>query len=359
MSQAALTQETAIKIDSAKSKFEYQLNFATKTAGFYEGEDSASQVLFGFNPHFNFNFHKNFWIDANLSMNLNSSRVQTRYINRNDENFVLNELAINFQPTKYTLFKLGAINQGHLDSPMLISAISFPGAMANLEANSDRSTFGIKAQRLIPTSTSFDSERTSKEALPLFQTAGVYGKAKLLNFIDIDGQINYYEFNKLPSVVAFESRRLGNDVSGIEIGDSRFLNNFSGLSQTANIKLNFHSKIEQFFKVAIVENENTADGDNRAQLLETGLILKLANFNLIPSIATFYAEPNVAPAFYNSSLFGNTNRQGNKYALRAEMKSIKLNVEVGYIDAKTINTSVFQDDLSSLQLLMEMVDVKF
>lgn len=351
--------EAQLNRPNRSTQLDYELNFSTKTAGYYEGEDEASLVLFGFNPLLKFQFTEDFTIKADVLMNLNSSRVQTRYVNQWDNAFFLNELAINYKPFQAGQLTLGAINQSHLDSPFLVTSLSFPGAMAKLQWQTNQFTIGYKGQRLIPTSQSLDSDRTSKEELPIFTTQGIFGSYSPNKMLSFAGQANYYAFSKLPSVVAFESQRLGNDVSGVEIGDSFFINEFSGIAQSYSANIKYNNLIEQSFLFSALENENTEDGDNRAQIMETAITFKGESFDLIPSIASFYSEPNVAPAFYNSRFYGNNNRQGYKYALRTRLKNINLEIEASYIDAKVINQSIFQDDLSSMQLVMEMLNVQF
>lgn len=360
--QPQITKDLGQDFNSSEvkgTKLDYQLNFSTKTAGYYEGEDEASLVLFGFQPILNFKFNENFNINADVFMNLNSSRVQTRFINQWEQTFFLNELAINYSPVEVLKLTVGAINQSHLESPYLVTALSFPGAMATLQFQANDLQFGYKGQRLIPTSQSQDSDRTEKEELPIFTTQGIFANYKPSDRFNLSGQINYFQYSQLPSVVAFQSQRLGNDAIGVEIGDSRFVNEFSGFAQSLTANFQYNDLVEQRLYYSFVENENTSDGDNRAQILEAALTFKASSIDIIPSIATFYSEPNVAPAFYNTMLFGNNNREGFKYGLRTRLKNYNLEIEASYIDAKVINETVFQDDLSSLQLVMEMLNVKF
>jgi hypothetical protein len=359
-SQLSMAKEVKTSLEKKQpSKIETKLNFRTNTMGFYEGEQEASLVLFGFNPELKFKLDPKFYINANVSLNLLSSRIQIRYLSQNDQNFFLNELSMNYEPMENIKVSVGAINQNHLDSPFLVSNLSFPGIMGVAQVKTEALKFGYKGQRLIPTSTSFDTDRTEKEALPLFQTQGLFADYKVNNYFEVGGQVNYFSFSELPSVVAFESQIMGNDVTGIEIGDSTFTEEFSGYSQSYYAKGMFTKNIGAQLNISIVENENTLDGDNRSQFVETGMTFKFKSFDLIPSYAQFYAEPNVSPAFYNTRMLGNNNREGVRYQLRTNFKTINLNVIASYINAKVLNQSIYQDDLDSARLVMEMLNVKF
>jgi len=343
-----------------KSNISYQLNFSSKAAGYSEGEDSASQVLFGVSPILKFQFGSSLYINADTTMNLSSSRTQSRYTSHSDNDFVLNELSMNYQPLEFAKLSVGSLNQSHLESPFLLSGVSFPGMAVRLEKKNNSLTIGLKAQSLIPTSNSFDSDRTSKEALPNLQTQGVYSEYKVSSRAKIGGQVNWYKFSDLPAVVAYESKRLGNNVSGLEVGDSNFENDFSGIAQSYFGNFKYTKNIEQRLALSIVENENTSSGSNRAQMIETSIIYKAKNdIDLIPGIGAFYSESDVAPAYYNSSLLGHNNRQGFKYSFRTVLNQMNLAVQLSYIDSKVINSSVYQDDLNSVELLMEMLNVRF
>lgn len=342
------------------SNISYNLNFSTKAAGFSEGEDSASLVLFGISPSIKFKYGNEFYINADATLNLSSSRTQSRYTSYSDNNFVLNDLSLNYGPANFATLSLGSLSQSHLESPFLVSSLSFPGAALKLERTGELLSVGLKAQTLIPTSNSLDSDRTEKEALPNLQTVGLYSHLRLTPFLAFGGQVNRYQFSNLPAVVAYESKRLGNTVTGIEVGDSRFATEFLGIAQSYYSSINYTNYLNQKISISIVENEKINKGSNRAQMIETSISYTLSSaVDLIPGVGFFYAESDVAPAYYNSSSLGHNNRQGQKYSFKAVFKKMNLSTQVSFVEARVINSSVYQNDLSSVELLMEMLNVRF
>ena len=344
---------------SSNKSLEHSLNFITTSGNYTEGQDDLTLVMLSFNPKFKFNVSENFYIDVDTLMNLNSARSQSRYIPFQNNQFVLNELSAN-----YTLFNSirlagGSINQKHLHAPLLIFEISFPGAAIFAEKKIGQYlSLGAKSQRLIPTSSSFDSQRTEEEETPSFITNGIFLK------YDKDdtkamAQVNYYSFSSLPSIVAFRSKRLGNTVTGIEEGDSQFVFDFSGYSQSYYIQVPFNRNIDVAIDASIIENQNAPAGNNRAQMLKAALNLKNGKYNIVPSLGRFYAEPDVTPGFYNTPILGNNNRSGMIYSLRVENTRLNFAAQLNYIDAQTINNSAFQNDRIATEILVEMLNVKF
>ena len=241
-SQASVKKSTATlsQKQTKNNRFTYDFSFYSKAAGYSEGEDESSLVLFGVKPTFKFKLAPQFTVDASLLLNLSASRVQSRYLNQTDQDFVLNDLSLNYKPNRYMKISGGALNQGHLNAPQLVSSISFPGVLGEVFYQEKRMKFGYKGQRTIPVSQSFDSDRTDKEELPYFQTHGLFGKFIPFKGVFFDAQVNYFSFTNLPSVVAFESRRLGNDVTGVEVGDSFFVNKYSGLAQSYKLRVRYN-----------------------------------------------------------------------------------------------------------------------
>lgn len=353
-------QNTKINFEKNKSKnMRYQIDFSSKAVSFSEGEDEATMVILGISPKFQFKFSESLKIDSDISLNLASSRSQSRFIQRSDSSFFLNELALRYKPFSFSTLAVGSLAQDHLESPFLVSGTSFPGSKLNLESNNSAYVFGFKGQYLIPTSSSFDSDRTEKEGTPTLITQGIYGKYKVHNNFKIGAQVNYFQYNDLPAIVAFESKRRGNTVLGDDIGDSRFATKFSGYSQSFYGLASYTRDVEQKVSVNILENENTDPGNNRAQIIETQLILKSKNYDFKPGVSFFYSEPDVAPAYYNSVSFGHNNRTGTKYSFRTKIKKHNLAVELSYTESKIINDTIYQNNLNSYAVLMEMLNVKF
>ncbi|MBT4790985.1 MAG: hypothetical protein HON90_05400 [Halobacteriovoraceae bacterium] len=278
-----------------KSNILYKMNFSSKIAGYSEGEDEATQVLFGFTPELKFLFSEQFNIKANATLNLSSSRSQSRFQEHSNDSFVLNELSLNYSPVSFGELSVGSLDQSHLETPYLLSGVSFPGALVKLQAKTNDLSYGYKVQELIPTSNSFDSDRTEKEALPRLQTQGVFASYNGKANISAKAQINYFKFTNLPSVVAYDSKLLGNTIQGLESSDSSFAYEFSGFAQSYKVTANYTSQFEQSFGLSIVENENLTSGSNRAQMIETSVTYHDGDIDYIAGLGLFYAETDVAP----------------------------------------------------------------
>ncbi|HMN69105.1 MAG TPA: hypothetical protein PKC28_11245, partial [Bdellovibrionales bacterium] len=135
---------------------------------FEEGKDQGAAALLYFTGKFEYSFA--WWLKARVTprVDLFTSRVQERYDNDTYSNRLrLIEGVISIQPFQEVELNAGAINQRHLDSPMLVSGQrSFPGLQQVYQRQF--SAFGVElnAQQVVPTSTSLNTEREDEEALP-------------------------------------------------------------------------------------------------------------------------------------------------------------------------------------------------
>ncbi|MBT4762007.1 MAG: hypothetical protein HOO06_09945 [Bdellovibrionaceae bacterium] len=359
-STLAVKDQSALLNNKSSTMFSLENSFISKVSTFDEGEDSAYQVIFGYQPSLKFNIHSKFNIDTQFSINLGASRVQSRFQRHSDNDTVLNELSMNYLPIENLKFSLGAINQKHLESPHLVSGVTFPGFKLEAKTKGKGFNIGAKTQYLVPTSSSFDSDRSESEVLPNFQTQGIFASYNGFSKVDLQAQWNLYSFSNLPSVVAYESKRLGNFyITGTDVSESAFAVDYAGLSQSYNAKINYTKGLSHNLFASIVENQNLESGSNRAQSVGTSLDVKIAQVVLTPSITTFFSETDASPAFYNSSDLGHSNRQGMKYSLRTYFKKLKFAIQANLIDSQVLNISAYQQDLVIAELFVEMINVRF
>ncbi len=359
LSHAKENISTETKLNFLK-KAEFQTDLKMRGSSFSEGTDESQTVQLLINPKAELKFHEYFKLRAEVTFNLRSSRIQTRFQNANFQTFNLNELVVIFNPEEYFELSLGAIDQRHLDSQQLITQLSFPGVMLSKSfVQTDRLQAKVKAQYTIPTSSSLETDRRESEGLPTFKTAGLELNWKPLGWLEASANVNYFSFSDLPSVVAHRSDRLGNQVTGDEPTESFFAYGFRGVAQTYNLNLKYTDKISNTFKIKTVENADAPSDRSRAQYLSLGFEFRFENFLLKPSISNFYSESNSSPAVYNSAILGHNNREGFAYGVQVELPQRGFSVAANYVQADLIQEDASQRDLKYLSIFLEVVNVKF
>lgn len=345
---------------SLLKKIKFNTDLKMRGSSFSEGTDESQTVQLVINPKADLEFHKYFKLRADMTFNLRSSRIQARFQNANFQTFNLNELVVIFNPKNYFELLVGAIDQRHLDNQQLITQLSFPGAMLSKSfVQTDEIQAKLKAQYTIPTSSSLETDRSESEGLPTFKTAGLEFKWKPLKWIDVNANINYFSFSDLPSVVAYRSDRLGNQVTGDEPTESFFRYGFRGVAQTYSLNIKYTDRISSIFKIKTVENADAPSDRSRAQNLSLGFEFKFKHFSVKPSLSNFYSESNSSPAVYNSAILGHNNREGFAYGIQVELPQKGFSVTANYVQADLIQVDASQRDLTYLSLYLEVVNVQF
>lgn len=253
-------------------------------------------------------------------------------------------------PFKTNTFELevGAINQSRtLRNNVLISRTSFPGVSQVFDFDlTDSLSLSLRAQQLVPYSQTQSVEFRERQKTPYFLTESVKMKLKKRLF-NIGLSFGLYDYSELPIQVADQSRLYGNSVTGVN-ANSRFDYDFQGWFSNFDLDLSlFGGKYLIQFEGHLVENTQAPENFNRGQEFDLNLYRRTKDYQIGPKFSIFSLEPDVAPAFYNSSTFGNTNRDGWSAGVDVFiMKKSKTKISASYLRSKLLNRDLnpFQED---------------
>jgi hypothetical protein len=327
---------------------------------FDELQDRSQLVQLAIVPHVKINLLKSLEFRAMGLIGLSTGRVQTRFDNPQFGSMNLNELVLAFHPIEKISLELGALNQNDLNTPMLILDRAFPGLMVrgDVKVNS-KFKAQLKAQYSIPNSVSYETDRTNNEPIPAFLTQGFDFDWKALDWLEVTGNVHHFTYNNLPSVVAFQSGRLGNEVSGTQSSQSFFAYGFDGFSQSYNFDFLISEKFVPKLDVQIVDNTKAPTSRSRSQWTGIGFDWFLKDLIISPSFAYFFAESDSAPALYSDVRLGRNNREGLSYKLKVNFKNSGFSLSANYIQANLIEPDPIQNNLRTFEFLLELPSVKF
>lgn len=342
---------------SSLSKINSEWDLLMGGMSYVEGQDESQIVQLQLRSKADLALTESFKLNTEVRISLNSMRAQSRFENPNFNIINLMELAATYKAAESFELKVGALNQDHLGNRMFIADRSFPGVLVQSGVQNSKASLYGKFQYAIPTSTSLESDRTKAEALPGLSTAGADFFWKPKSWLQVESDIHYFSFENLPSVVAFQSARLGNQVVGNSESESFFVNEFSGYTAAHKIGFQYSSYLQQAFKVSMVENLQAPEDRRRSQLLGTELIFDFESIRLSPAVAMFYAESDSTPALYSAFEFGRNNRQGQLYALRVDFKKSGFSILSNYVKANLLKNRAVQKDMSYLEVVLEVKNV--
>jgi hypothetical protein len=193
-----------------------------------------------------------------------------------------------------------------------------------------------------------DAERT-----PTFVTQSLYLKWSDRSF-GANLSANLFEYQNLPSLVAFESQKYGNTrtlISGPN--NSQFLYQFRGWFTSAGFNYRLNSLLEPFAYINVIKNEEAPETFNDAQLIGVGTKFHTTNYVFSFFYENYFAESDVVPAFYNAWAYGNTNKKGNGFELGMQFKKKNFRVRAQYYGADVINPNGLQQNQEYFYLGVE------
>lgn len=323
-----------------------------------EGLDKADAATFSIGADAVYRLNKWVKLSADGEAVFYSSQVQARFKESSDSNKIyLNEFVVEFKPLEFLTFQAGAVNQGFLQAPLLVNDRAFPGLRETFHIEALNMT--ITAQQTIPTSTSFNSNRSDLESTPTFFTETIETKWQLFPSMLVSAFITHYSFSNLPSVVAFDSGKLGNTTSGFLAPNSEFFYDFDGFVVGGEAVYKLNSTIAINFGGTFMENTKASTASNRGQLLEAGLRLKFSDIILKPRAELFFNESDTSPAKYNSGRYGHNNRKGESFSLRTEFPQWGFQLQARMTNSNLINSNAFQNDLTSYEVSLETIRATF
>ncbi len=265
----------------------------------------------------------------------------------------LSEAVMQYHPWLPLYFQLGAIDSSYVGSAYL-PAGAYPGALQKIAIGSNKLGVDLIAQETIPTSTTLATQTVDKEKTPYYTTQGIFLKVQPYDGWQLKATALHYKFENLPSLTAFDSLSYGNTILNQGPNTSAYAYQFDGYMGGADSKLTLVRGVEWTLSSNVLQNSNAPQSYRMAQWIDTGFDFALPrDVNFIPKFATYFAESDVAPGFYNSSDVGHNNRKGWSASSDFVFKKSKFKLGATYSDANVINATSFQSRQQYIQLRFE------
>ncbi len=300
---------------------------------------------------------------ADLNLYWSTGRAQSWYgADGYSKGINFSEAIVRFAPRDWFVFSAGAVNLEYIDSPLLISSGPFPGAKLKVGFDSELLCMSLSALYSIPTSRSLNTDRIEKEEEPSF-AALTLNLASGSRF-DLAGAVlntTFFSYDKLPSKVAYESSIKGNSVITNSDADSSFIYQYKGISSTLSAFFHFWDRYTFRVKYIYLLNSDGPSTGNRGELLSAQLEIQTAALRWTPYFELFYNEPDSSVAYYNSTKYGNNNREGVSVGLLLNYAS-QFDIMLRYTDADIIrvnNSIASRNQLLFVGISTSYRDIRF
>lgn len=332
-------------------KSHLKTKWSLSTWRFKEGLNDSLGVLLKLNLHWEKELLSNFLFITNIDLRASQSRLQQHIFGKSSSGvYFLREAKLVVIPKPALSLGLGVLSEGFWDKDLLVNSsssfIGIRGSFNFMETKS--SSVNLYLEQSIPPSSSSDSFRLDNEALPYFLMSQLnvnYTQEKW----SVKSHVFYSGYFKLPAVVAYESSLLGNSVIGDNVTDSSFAWDFGLVGGGVD----YYSQKGFGVKSYFIWNHKAERSVGKSRFFKLYFDqVSVFSQDLTLDLEEFFIEPDATVSYYNSSAYGNTNREGFSVALSWKIKSDS-KIKFRYIRSELINKNSIQDTLQSVSLGLE------
>lgn len=360
----ALASSNSESLKAVKPNFTSQKTWSISTGfeGLKEGRDDGFSSVLRVSSDMNLQFSPWLKIQLRPYASYYSSRVQNRFKDDSYESRLgLSYAHLTLEPISGLDLKAGAISQKHIANKQLISSFrSFPGALVEYENLSLKNVaMGVRAQYVIPTSSSLNTDRQSQEALPTFQTESLF-----LNYTQtswkLESQAGLFAWSNIPSKVAYESSQAGNTPANSDSEAESYLRyGYKGWFGSLKGNYTFESGLNLGLGMMRFSNTDAPTALADSQRVFGSAEYSFEKLGLAFELGSFFSEADASIAKYTSSGFGNTNRKGEYIEGKFDIKPYQFYVVSKYARANELNQISYQDDLESFSVMVESYEFQF
>lgn len=289
--------------------------------------------------------------EALLTLETGSSRTLYSEEFKPRQGFRLKEGALTVRPTSYLSFVAGAVDQDRWHQPLLLSKQSFPSLVEALELKDD---YFVRLEAI----QAFASDTSNlqpwndfgKESATFYLERLTVGK-KWADDTDAEIHASHFLFDGLSPQLAYQSRFLGNSVSGVAVPSSRFESAFKGFEVGASARFawNPYANPQASFSW-LVNPEASADKNQAWRAAAAVSWSPKGTYRITPGVEYFRVESDVSPAVFNSRARGHNGRSGYGITLTGELRPSGTSIAAEWFDTAPIGSNSIVSSLQWFQL---------
>ena len=343
--------------DALSRKFQGWWQVQTEGQSRDEGMDQGFAFVARFNTNLDIKLNEILALRLSPGGSFYSARLQQHIESDEYQSDVsLGDSFIQFVPVKWFEIRGGSLSQAFLGANQVVSqGKAFPGAMEMGHIDFDQDThLDISLEQVVPTSTSLNTDRQGREAVPWFYTQSANFRFEPKEGIGFNIMGGHYTWNSLPSKIAYQSQMLGNKPNGCGAeACSTFAYAFDGVFAGGSVTW---QQAKLFGITAGINHTKnlkapSAHSDANDIRIEPFIDRKFIRASL--ALDLFYSETDVTPAAYTAYRFGNTNRQGYAVTAKTRFKKSGFSVYGQYVSADPVVASDNQFHMTTAILGVE------
>lgn len=298
-------------------------------------------------------------LKANVSAILETGSTQSVYETNPYEpasRLSLREALINYRPWSFISLDAGAISGKIHENELFKGSSPFIGFNERISFEPENVILALSAFQGIPNNHNL-AQRLGKvdEGEPRFFKETAIFEWHPEHF-SIRSHFSHWAYSSLSTGVAYESRFLGNTISGLGKENSRFVNGFKGYEGMFEFSTIVFKNYELGASYLTHVNDNARDkSKDSGYLIAPYTTILYGPGTTTLKILKYELGADSVPAYYTSAKFGGTNKKGTGIELEWKTLDESFFVRGRYLKNEEINPSSFQADEDVMMIELRRV----
>lgn len=306
-------------------------------------------TLFGLSLYLDFKHQLNDFINIKAigGVSLETGESEDKYSGRTfrpTNSLGLKHASLEIRPFDLFSFEIGAINQSYHNNPLFLTNTAFVAAREILSYEVKNWTIEVDMIQAIPSNYSLSQklENVEEGSSRFFnEKVRVIGAG---DSIDFDASLGHFAFDKLNSSIAYNSRLLGNTVSGVGAVNNKFQKKYLGWNGDLSVSYKDMKFVNVSFEAAVHKNQKADAGKGRGYLFGPVFTSKTFENKFRFALKVLRNEADSTVAYYSSKYTGQTNREGLLAGISVFNKAMELEYGVDTYFTKPIDSNSFQEE---------------
>ena len=277
---------------------------------------------------------------------IEKGEIQSRFV-RSESAVDMRQGFFRWQPVEGSSLQIGAINQGYLDAPLLISDQAFISSLAGYAHIKDLYEVQTILQLSMPSVVNSFNRYNEIADTPYLTSLFVYTEWLASDYYTFRGHVTGFHFSKLPAFIADQSKLYGNTVEGIG-SSARFAYPYYGTQFDMSTQIRLGPDIYGSLGYNGIWNMGAPWERAWGERLYTIIDIDASKwFKFYARGEYFYNNSDTAPAYFNSEVYGHNDRQG--FLLEVKTYVPKGNLEIGlrYVRSSPIRESLMLSSVAN------------
>ena len=247
---------------------------------------------------------------------------------------------VHIRPLTGMSLQAGAVNQGFLASPLLVSDHTFLSLLAGYLHIKQNYEVQVVLQQAMPSFVNTFKRYSEIDKAPYFTSLFVYGEWLPSNLISFKGHTTGFYFTRLPSFIAHNSKLYGNSITGNQ-SLAEFQYSYYGANLDISTQIKLGSKVYLSLGYNGLINLGAPVEKSWGERIYANWDLDLFRFARVYSrLEYFYNSSDSAPAYFNSEIYGHNDRTGFLTELKAFFPAGNFEVGFRYVMSRSASSQM-------------------